>query len=262
MLKKIGGNSSLSVRGEAYARALAAYIHTHILVDKPEAENLDNVRSTMISLLFGPLTGPYVCGWVKASSMHARLWTSSLRRTIATGKYIRHDVVGDDGWVTMRPRVWRGLDEIYAGVFDGMTCPSAQLCFECRCSTEMTCVLSFVCLLTLILNADAEIEQRFPAEFTQRSNDKLGYRYPRGESYLEERQVASHLARDVRFAACRQSDHHDHNTIAVGAGRSVRRRAVLEIASGASRRGDKSGLLSEEGRADQVWRGTSCGCGL
>ena len=126
MLKKIGGNSSLSERGEGYARALAAYVHTHVLTDDPSPDN--------------------------ASSVHARLWTSSLRRTVMTGKYIRHDVL-DDGWVTMRPRIWRGLDEIYAGVFDGMTY--------------------------------REIEERFPAEFAQRASDKLGYRYPRGESYLD-----------------------------------------------------------------------------
>ena len=53
----------------------------------------------------------------------------------------------------MRPREWRALDEIYAGVFDGMS-------YE-------------------------EIESRFPAEFALRSADKLTYRYPRGESYLD-----------------------------------------------------------------------------
>ena len=53
----------------------------------------------------------------------------------------------------MRPRRWRCLDEIYAGVFDGLTYH--------------------------------EIEQRFPAEFSMRAEDKLSYRYPRGESYLD-----------------------------------------------------------------------------
>jgi hypothetical protein len=35
------------------------------------------------------------------------------------GRYIKHDMV--DGWLTMRPKVWRGLDELHAGVFDGMS---------------------------------------------------------------------------------------------------------------------------------------------
>lgn len=61
--------------------------------------------------------------------------------------------VQEDGWVTMRPRVWRNLDELYAGIFDGMTYK--------------------------------EIEEVAPAEFTERKKNKLSYRYPRGESYLD-----------------------------------------------------------------------------
>lgn len=30
-----------------------------------------------------------------------------------------------------------------------------------------------------------EIEQRMPEEFSRRQRDKLAYRYPRGESYLD-----------------------------------------------------------------------------
>lgn len=30
-----------------------------------------------------------------------------------------------------------------------------------------------------------EIERKFPAEFERRKTDKLAYRYPRGESYLD-----------------------------------------------------------------------------
>ena len=30
-----------------------------------------------------------------------------------------------------------------------------------------------------------EIEQQFPDEWDRRSTDKLAYRYPRGESYLD-----------------------------------------------------------------------------
>ena len=34
-----------------------------------------------------------------------------------------------------------------------------------------------------------EIEARFPSEFYARADDKLSYRYPRGESYLDVIQV-------------------------------------------------------------------------
>ena len=88
----------------------------------------------------------------RCNPRHARLWTSSLVRTIRTARHINHDAQ-EDGWVTMRPRVWRNLDEIYAGIFDGLTYK--------------------------------EIQQRAPDEFAQRQQNKLGYRYPRGESYLD-----------------------------------------------------------------------------
>ena len=70
--------------------------------------------------------------------------------------YIPHPkLVHPDGseWVQMAPRVMRNLDEIYAGVCDGMTYP--------------------------------DLEAAYPEEFSMRKEDKLGYRYPRGESYLD-----------------------------------------------------------------------------
>ena len=56
-------------------------------------------------------------------------------------------------WKQMRHRVYRNLDEIYAGTYDGMT--EAQI---------------------------AEQDQRFGED---RKVDKLGTRYPHGESYLD-----------------------------------------------------------------------------
>eukprot|EP00981_Chlorochromonas_danica_P003478 scaffold655_cov211-Ochromonas_danica.AAC.1 len=53
----------------------------------------------------------------------------------------------------MRPRAWHHLDELFAGSCDGMT-------YE-------------------------EIEETFPEEWSRRNVDKLAYRYPRGESYLD-----------------------------------------------------------------------------
>jgi broad specificity phosphatase PhoE len=49
--------------------------------------------------------------------------------------------------------VWHHLDELFAGACDGMT-------YE-------------------------QIEEQFPEEFQLRQTDKLAYRYPRGESYLD-----------------------------------------------------------------------------
>merc|ERR1719240_896046 len=85
-----------------------------------------------------------------------------MRRTKETTKYIKsykfkrpdeHDPLLQHEWVQMRPRAWHHLDELFAGSFDGMT-------YE-------------------------EIEKAFPEEFARRSKDKLAYRYPRGESYLD-----------------------------------------------------------------------------
>ncbi|CAM6124564.1 unnamed protein product [Calypogeia fissa] len=73
----------------------------------------------------------------------ASIWTSTLQRTIITARHIA-------GF----PKVqWRALDEINAGVCDGMT-------YE-------------------------EIKADMPEEYSARKQDKLRYRYPRGESYLD-----------------------------------------------------------------------------
>jgi hypothetical protein len=76
-LGKIGGDSGLSPLGEAYALRLAKFAKLEILAGHP----------------------------------HARLWTSSLKRTIQTGRHIEHTTL-PDGWVTMRPKVWRAMDEL------------------------------------------------------------------------------------------------------------------------------------------------------
>ncbi|XP_071917106.1 6-phosphofructo-2-kinase/fructose-2,6-bisphosphatase isoform X4 [Coffea arabica] len=73
----------------------------------------------------------------------ASIWTSTLQRTILTA----NPIVGF-------PKIqWRALDEINAGVCDGMT-------YE-------------------------EIKKNMPDEYESRKKDKLRYRYPRGESYLD-----------------------------------------------------------------------------
>jgi broad specificity phosphatase PhoE/predicted kinase len=70
------------------------------------------------------------------------VWTSRLKRTIQTAEHI-----------PVAPRPFRSLDEIDAGVCDGLTY--------------------------------AEVKRRYPEEFALRAADKLNYRYPRGESYSD-----------------------------------------------------------------------------
>jgi len=72
--------------------------------------------------------------------MEVTVWTSTLKRAMRTAQYIPV------------PKLHlRGLDEIDAGVCDGMTYD--------------------------------EIAESMPEEFAARASDKLSYRYPRGESY-------------------------------------------------------------------------------
>jgi broad specificity phosphatase PhoE len=68
------------------------------------------------------------------------VWTSTLRRTLETAAPL-----------TTQARAWRALDEVDAGICDGMT-------YE-------------------------QIEREMPQEYAARAADKFHYRYPRGESY-------------------------------------------------------------------------------
>lgn len=70
------------------------------------------------------------------------VWTSSLKRTIRTAAHL--------GRISIP---WRALDEIDAGICDGMTYD--------------------------------EIRTAMPDEYAARSRDKFRYRYPRGESYQD-----------------------------------------------------------------------------
>mmetsp|Transcript_8045 Transcript_8045/g.18363 ORF Transcript_8045/g.18363 Transcript_8045/m.18363 type:complete len:537 (+) Transcript_8045:97-1707(+) len=98
----------------------------------------------------------------------ARLWTSTLKRTRNTARHITTPTIMTSTghpWVQMKPRVWSNLDEIYAGACDGMT-------YE-------------------------EIKERFPKEAALRKKDKLSYRYPRGESYLDVIQRLEPLVQEI-----------------------------------------------------------------
>jgi 6-phosphofructo-2-kinase/fructose-2,6-biphosphatase 2 len=75
-------------------------------------------------------------------SQSLTVWTSTLKRTIQTAEYLPY------------PKLhWKALDEIDAGVCDGMT-------YE-------------------------EIESRHPTDFAERDKDKYHYRYRGGESYKD-----------------------------------------------------------------------------
>ena len=130
---RIGGDSGLSSHGDKYAQILAEWVEENVTREKDTRQPIPT-----------------------------RLWTSSMRRTRETTKYINsykfkrpdeHDPLLQHEWAQMRPRAWHHLDELFAGSFDGMT-------YE-------------------------EIEKAHPEEFARRGKDKLVYRYPRGESYLD-----------------------------------------------------------------------------
>eukprot|EP00597_Dinobryon_sp_UTEXLB2267_P015822 CAMPEP_0170115900 /NCGR_PEP_ID=MMETSP0020_2-20130122/11851_1 /TAXON_ID=98059 /ORGANISM="Dinobryon sp., Strain UTEXLB2267" /LENGTH=558 /DNA_ID=CAMNT_0010343719 /DNA_START=58 /DNA_END=1734 /DNA_ORIENTATION=+ len=168
-LGRIGGDSGLTQHGINYAKKLAEFVETNVVRDS------------------------------NGNQVPARLWTSTMRRTKETAQFIQQNKIlinGDEfdmgsgshdnldhknipsdtssinkstdsfdskasesqpvikfEWTQMRPRAWHHLDELFAGQCDGMT-------YE-------------------------EIEERFPDEWVRRSVDKLAYRYPRGESYLD-----------------------------------------------------------------------------
>jgi len=130
LLGKIGGDSSLSKAGVEYARRLAVFARD------------------------------VIAGGENGEERPCRLWTSTLQRTKETAQFINHNILKttyDNGdkieWFQFRPMARRNLDELYAGICDGMTYK--------------------------------EIEAKMPSEFERRQKDKLAYRYPRGESYMD-----------------------------------------------------------------------------
>eukprot|EP00523_Entomoneis_sp_CCMP467_P000791 CAMPEP_0168748640 /NCGR_PEP_ID=MMETSP0724-20121128/16282_1 /TAXON_ID=265536 /ORGANISM="Amphiprora sp., Strain CCMP467" /LENGTH=583 /DNA_ID=CAMNT_0008796479 /DNA_START=117 /DNA_END=1868 /DNA_ORIENTATION=+ len=164
LLGKIGGDSGLTPNGIEYAKRLADFA-TEFISFETAVNDDDNG------------------GEPKPKPRPARLWTSTLRRTKETAQFIPHNKMtwnnqsnndkshnGDgkddkneeeegvmmmdvEEWVQFRPMARRNLDELYAGTCDGFTYK--------------------------------EIEQYYPDEFARRQQDKLTYRYPRGESYMD-----------------------------------------------------------------------------
>jgi len=157
LLGKIGGDSGLTPAGMEYARRLAVFAKEEIAKPRPE-DQLHNGEVARAVNSNGSVS--------EADSdddkeeRPCRLWTSTLRRTKETAQFIDHDKFNhtfDNGdnfeWCQFRPKPRRNLDELYAGTCDGMTYK--------------------------------EIQDTFPDEFGRRQADKLSYRYPRGESYMD-----------------------------------------------------------------------------
>lgn len=96
---------------------------------------------------YAKLLGKYLQGELKGNN--AKLYCSTLKRTIQTSQV----VLGETSEIFNNYISLKILDEIDAGLRDGFTYK--------------------------------EIEDQFPDEFYDRENDKLNYRYPRGESYMD-----------------------------------------------------------------------------
>eukprot|EP00964_Phaeocystis_antarctica_P130863 scaffold94736_cov73-Phaeocystis_antarctica.AAC.4 len=145
---QIGGDSGLTDRGEEYATALGKWVTDNVACPNGTPQPA--------------LVGVGVRGEGESGSegegvpQPARLWTSTMRRTVQTARHISHQRLEGPGgveWINMRPKAFKNLDEIYAGVCDGMM-------YE-------------------------EVAQTYPEEAEARKANKFAYRYPRGESYID-----------------------------------------------------------------------------
>jgi len=172
-VQKIGGNPGLTNAGEAYAKWLGTVVPGEVWTrdgrktgfstsdDEHDDDETDDGRADACPgrPLFGrrfPCADPRTGETRSRAIAPARLWTSTLKRTIDTARHIPHPVLelrSGGVWHQMSPRVYRNLDEIFAGDCEGMT-------YE-------------------------EIAATHTNEAKLRKRDKLGYRYPRGESYLD-----------------------------------------------------------------------------
>ena len=110
---RLGGNSPITERGWVFAEILAKFAARHI-------SNLRDVDG---------LDG--AAGWEEraegdpdGASIAARLWTSSMLRTIQTASLIPHPTLTPPNgapWESMAPRIYRNIDEIFAGDCEGLT---------------------------------------------------------------------------------------------------------------------------------------------
>lgn len=144
---KIGGDSSLTVRGEKYSKALYKFIdkqktklyETELKQFERKQNNDQKNPQNSSSTKRRNLKGSYFKDFF--------VWTSMLKRAIQTGKYFD---------INEYPlKEMKMLDEINAGSFEGLTYQ--------------------------------EFEETYPIDFERRQHDKLKYRFPGigGESYLD-----------------------------------------------------------------------------
>ncbi|XP_010457873.1 PREDICTED: 6-phosphofructo-2-kinase/fructose-2,6-bisphosphatase isoform X1 [Camelina sativa] len=158
MIDMVSGNGGQiqvnNISGYLPGRIVFFLVNTH-LTPRPilltrHGESMDNVRGRIggdsVISESGKLYAKKLASFVEKrlkSEKAASIWTSTLQRTNLTAS----SIVGF-------PKVqWRALDEINAGVCDGMT-------YE-------------------------EVKKNMPEEYESRQKDKLRYRFPRGESYLD-----------------------------------------------------------------------------
>ena len=165
LLGKIGGDSGLTPAGTEYARRLAIFAKEEIARPRPEDQaHNSEVAKTQVLASNGSGDNDEASSIAGANANNkerpCRLWTSTLRRTRETAQFIeqaKFPHTFDNGetfeWLQFRAKPRRNLDELYAGTCDGMTYK--------------------------------EIQDVYPDEFARRQADKLSYRYPRGESYMD-----------------------------------------------------------------------------
>lgn len=138
---KIGGDANLSAQGQQYMSALPKLIHD-VIGDAPLT-----VRPSLASSFL-------------LSSLCQQVWTSTLRRTIQTASQLPYDKL-----------TWKSLDELDAGVCDGMTYEEIEVRLFSLASSRRDLIKA--------------VQAHYPEDYAARDDDKFNYRYRGGESYRD-----------------------------------------------------------------------------
>lgn len=129
---RIGGDAGLSYRGQEYARKLPELVLESVGVSLGHKVTAQRATEPLLTL------------FLLQSDRPLTVWTSTLKRTIATARHLP---------AHYNQLQWKALDELDAGVCDGMTYQ--------------------------------EIADMYPEDFQARDEDKYNYRYRGGESYRD-----------------------------------------------------------------------------
>lgn len=144
---KIGGDADLSPNGRRYAQAMSRFIEYER--KDWEIRKQDKAANTHFPPHPGDHTppNPYYNSEETVEHKNFCVWTSMLKRSIQSAEFFDEEIY--------EAKQMRMLNELYAGVMEGMT-------------------------------YDA-IHKQFPDEYARRRQDKLAYRYPGpgGEGYLD-----------------------------------------------------------------------------